>query len=146
MSPTFLGRDLYAPVAAFLADGGSLAEVGPLIPRDGVRVPAIPVPVIERGLVRALVLALDQFGNATLNVRASALPAAGFAFGDRIELDVVDGRYFALRSPTFADVPSGELVVFDDSSGWAALALTRGSFAGLTGVRRNDPVSLRATL
>jgi S-adenosylmethionine hydrolase len=90
-------------------------------------------------------MAIDRFGNVALSVRGSQLEEHGFALGDRIEISAGAGRYYALRARTFADVRQGEMVVFDDSSGWAALAMNSGSIVDICDITRGDMVDLRLT-
>jgi S-adenosylmethionine hydrolase len=94
--------------------------------------------------VRATVLTIDRFGNTALNVTGQALDELGLAVGRRVEIAAGDGRYYAQRAATFADVAAGEMVVFDDSSGWIALAVNRGSLAEVCGLRLGDAVELYA--
>jgi S-adenosyl-L-methionine hydrolase (adenosine-forming) len=44
---------------------------------------------------------------------------------------------------TFADVPSGQLLLYEDSYRWLALAVNRGSAADLLGLRLDDEVRIR---
>jgi len=76
-------------------------------------------------------------------VRGAELDQHGLATGTRIEISAGDGRYFALRARTFADVRVGEMVVFDDSSGWAALAMNSGSIVDICDIERGDVIDLR---
>jgi len=70
-SATFHGRDIFAPVAAYLATGVSPAEFGDII-KDPV-VLEIPKPKIKAGTIRGEVIHIDYFGNIITNIPASAL-------------------------------------------------------------------------
>jgi S-adenosyl-L-methionine hydrolase (adenosine-forming) len=143
VSSTFHGRDVFAPVAARLAAGLDPAEVGPAIDLEGLRRIAVPAAHLEAGTILAQALDVDRFGNVALNVRGADLDGCGLEGGARVEIAAGDGRYFAVRATTFADVRPGEMVVYDDSSGWASLAVNRGSLAEVCGIERGDPVLLR---
>jgi S-adenosylmethionine hydrolase len=68
VSATFHGRDIFAPVGAWLARGAELADAGdPLDPETLARVET-PHPRAERGAVVAHALVIDHFGNVGLNV------------------------------------------------------------------------------
>jgi hypothetical protein len=142
VSRTFHGRDVFAPVAARLAAGLAPAAVGPPVEVASLSRLRIAEAEVEPGRVRAEVLSIDRFGNAALNVTGAGLDAAGLPVGGRIEIAAGDGRYFAERAATFADVGPGEMVVYDDSSGWAALAVNRGSIAEVCGFVLGDAVTL----
>ena len=76
---TFDGRDLFAPIAAFLLRGGAPAELGPEID-DPVKLDLKP-PRQEPGLLTGTVLHIDRFGNLVTDIPASWLPAASTAPG-----------------------------------------------------------------
>lgn len=145
ISRTFHGRDVFAPVAAHLAAGLDPSRVGPPVDPAGLARITIPTPILEPGSVRAQVLDIDRFGNVALNVRGADLDGNGLAGGARLEIEAGDGRYFAVRAQTFADVRPGEMVVYDDSSGWASLAVNSGSLAEVCDIERGDPILLRLT-
>jgi S-adenosylmethionine hydrolase len=143
VSRTFHGRDVFAPVAGHLAAGLDPAQVGPALdPATLVRID-LPPAQLEHGHVRATAMAIDRFGNVALSVRGAELDRLGLATGARIEISAGDSRYYALRARTFADVRVGEMVVFDDSSGWAALAMNSGSIVEICDIARGDVVDLR---
>ena len=90
VSSTFHGRDVFAPVAAHLANGVGPAELGPEVAAaDLVRLPE-PVVHARAGRLAAQVLALDRFGNVQLAATRHDLASAGFAPGQVIAV-TVDG-------------------------------------------------------
>jgi len=136
VSRTFHGRDLFAPAAAHLALGVPAAELGPpLDPEVLVRI-TIPEPEISASRIGATTLAVDRFGNVQLNVGRDVLGAPG----TRVALDLPNGRRPAVVARTFADVPYGELVVFEDSSGSVSLAVSGGSAAAALGLASGERI------
>jgi S-adenosylmethionine hydrolase len=120
VSASFHGRDLFAPVAAHLALGASLAAAGsPLDPHDLV-VLDLPRPERVAGGLVAHVLQADRFGNVALDAVASDLDARP---GEAVRV----GSVRAMYARTFADVPPGGLVLYEDSYGALSLAINRGS-------------------
>lgn len=144
VSKTFHGRDVFAPVAARLATGLDPAAVGPEVEVASLTRLDLGTPTTEPGRVTATVLSIDRFGNTALNVTGGVLDQAGLPAGGRLEIAAGDGRYYAQRAATFADVAAGEMVVYDDSGGWTALAVNRGSLAQVCGLALGDAVELRA--
>src|SRR6478672_6554231 len=63
VSRTFHGRDIFAPVAAALAIGAPLGDVGELLPLEELRGMALPSARIADGALAAHVLRADGFGN-----------------------------------------------------------------------------------
>jgi S-adenosylmethionine hydrolase len=143
VSATFHGRDLFAPVAAHLALGASLEEAGEPIEPETLASLDLPVPRIEADQVVAHAIHADGYGNVTLNLDGSMLADGPLREGERLELRAPDGRFGALWARTFADVPAGELLLFEDSSGALALAVSGGSAAGLLDLVPDREVTLQ---
>jgi S-adenosylmethionine hydrolase len=142
VSTTFHARDVFAPAAAHLAAGVPIAELGPgLDPATLVRL-SIPAPEVRGSQVRATVIAVDRFGNVQLNLRREHLGEFTLPVGERIEVAVAFDAYFALVCRTFADAGDGELIVYEDSYGAYAVAITGGDAAALIGVRPGDELRL----
>jgi S-adenosylmethionine hydrolase len=123
VSATFHGRDLFAPVAARLALETPIENAGrPVAPEEVARL-EIPFPAASPGRIQAQVLAVDRFGNVQLNVDRELMRSAGFAPGDVLSVQVDDGPRRAVFGRTFADVPVGEAVIYEDSALAIAIAL-----------------------
>jgi S-adenosyl-L-methionine hydrolase (adenosine-forming) len=143
ISATFHGRDLFAPVAAHLALGATLAEAGEPLDPASLTALDLPVPRIEANQVVAHAIHQDGFGNVTLNLDASMLAGAPLRPGERLEVRAPDGRFEALWARTFADVGPAEVLLFEDSSGALAIAVSGGSAAGLLNLERDSEITLR---
>ena len=145
VSRTFHARDVFAPVAAHLAAGVALEELGPVVdPATLVRI-QIPAPDVGRSRVSATVVAVDRFGNVATNVRPVHLEALGISTGDRVELRLTFDRYYAVAAETFADAQPGELILYEDSYGLVTVAISRGNAARLMGVRSGDELRIVVT-
>jgi S-adenosyl-L-methionine hydrolase (adenosine-forming) len=144
VSATFHGRDVFAPVTAHLAAGEPLAEAGePLDPAELARL-ELPSPRREDATLVAHVLGVDGFGNVSLNAGHADLAGSGLTLGTAVDVGVGDERRRARFVGTFADVASGELLVYEDSYRWLAVALNRGHAARELGLELDDEVRLRA--
>jgi S-adenosyl-L-methionine hydrolase (adenosine-forming) len=118
VSPTFHGRDIFAPVAARLALGAGLLDAGSTVdPATLVRLPE-PVVITGDGWVEAEVLTIDRFGNVQLAAPAETLDGLGTS------LSV--GGMRAVRGTTFGEGTPGQLVVYVDSAGRVAVAINGG--------------------
>jgi S-adenosyl-L-methionine hydrolase (adenosine-forming) len=130
VSATFHGRDVFAPVAAALAAGRALSEVGS-------EIEAASLVVLERTRAsregRALVAHVqyvDQFGNLQLDADAGDL--AWVTAGGPVEVvsSAWDRPPLAVsHGVTFADVATGELILYEDAHRRPAIAVNRGSAA-----------------
>lgn len=148
VSSTFHGRDVFAPVAAHLANGVPLAEVGPaLAPGELVRLPE-PVSRLDRetGRVEGEVVTVDHFGNVQTSLGPDLLAEAGALRvpGARVRVGTPDGYGEVPYAATFGDVPTGALVAYTDSAGLFTLAVNGGSAAAALGLAPGDPVAVSA--
>src|SRR5207237_3618896 len=76
--PTFAGRDVMAPAAAYLATGVVIAALGPAIDPVTLTPALVPLPDDEGdGRIVGEVLWVDRFGNCQLNVAPEQLDAPG---------------------------------------------------------------------
>lgn len=143
VSATFHGRDIFAPVAARLAAGAELADAGDPLDPALLTVVDLPEPRSEEGATVAHVLVIDRFGNAGLNIDHASLAGTGLTLGATVELTVGGEPYLAKYAQTFADVTTGELIVYEDAYRTLAIAINRGDAAGTLGLRPDAEVRLR---
>jgi S-adenosylmethionine hydrolase len=143
VSATFHGRDLFAPVAAHLAAGAELADAGEPLPPEALATVSLPTPRVEGDALVAHALIVDRFGNAGLNVGHEELAGTGLTLGGVVELEVAGERYLATYAQTFADVPAGELLVYEDSYRTLAVAINRGDAAATLALAPDAELSLR---
>jgi S-adenosylmethionine hydrolase len=129
VSATFHGRDVFAPVAAALAAGAPLAEAGDPIDAESLTGLDLPKPRREGDSMVAHVLLADVYGNVTLDLRHEDLPESGLAFGRSLEVSANGHARRATFTGTFADVPAGDLLLYEDGSRTLALAVNRGDAA-----------------
>jgi S-adenosylmethionine hydrolase len=134
VSPTFHGRDVFAPVGARLALGADLADAGSALdPQTLVRLPE-PVVVIGDGWLEAEVSTIDRFGNVQLAAFGEAL--------DRLGEVLRVGGVTARRAVTFGAAASGALVVYVDSADRVAIAINGGRAAVALGVTPGDVLQI----
>jgi S-adenosylmethionine hydrolase len=136
VSHTFHGRDIFAPIAAHLARGVPLTELGE--PLTEIVTFSLPQPqILPDGKVVGHVLHIDRFGNLIFDVREG-----DFVLGGGLVLEIAGHRIEGLRH-TFTDVPAGELVAYIGSSGHLEIALREGDAAQSLGMKRGDKILLR---
>jgi S-adenosylmethionine hydrolase len=138
-SATFLGRDLFAPVAAHLAAGAALAEAGKPVDPDELTALKMPEFRAEDGELIVHAVAFDRFGNVMLDIEHDAVGEHGLLLGRPVAINGEDAHY----ATTFADVPAGQLLLYEDAYRSLALAVNRGSAADLLGLALDDEVRIR---
>lgn len=131
VSATFQGRDVMAPVAAYLASGGSLRRVGVAAPRLAPL--SLPTVQGEGSILRGHVVHIDAFGNLITNLPASAIARRGAVHYKRRAVRVVSS--YAAGRPA-------ELIAVSGSLGLVELAIRNGSAAWTLDATRGDEVKV----
>ena len=134
VSCTFHGRDIFAPVAAHLANGVPLRDLGPAI-TDPVR---LSMPKLEKTAKgwRAHVTIIDVFGNCTTD-----LPAAVLTERERVTFHL-SGREVRGLVASYGHKQPGELVALVDSENYVEIAIVNGNAAKTLGAHVGDIVGI----
>lgn len=135
ISNVFHGRDIFAPVAAHLANGVSLVDLG--TPLSDPLLIEIPQPQrIECGW-RGVVLHIDAFGNLETNLEDQHLLATGSDVQVRLGNELIHGL-----TRTYGDGKPGELVALFDSSGKLSICVVNGNAAKRLQAEVGNPVEI----
>jgi S-adenosylmethionine hydrolase len=132
-SKTFHGRDVFGPVAAHLAEGTELDELGPSL-SDLQRPFTICPPRATGAAFQGEIIHEDRFGTLITNLPGDLLP------GD-FALTVKGRRIVGGRQTHFASVAEGALVGLIGSAGLIEIALRNGSAAAALGATIGERVS-----
>ncbi len=137
-SKTFHGRDVFAPVAAWLAKGSLASAMGDEI--TDYKKFAMPKPKPGDGALKGVVLRVDSFGNLITNFRAEDLPADALASGT---VNIQLGNQSVSRLvDTFAQGAQGEAFAYVGSAGFVEIGVNRGNASKSLGVGRGVQVTL----
>jgi S-adenosylmethionine hydrolase len=133
-SPTFHGRDVFAPAAARLALGQRLESLGQTITDPLLNHP--PAPRRRGRRVTGVVIYVDRFGNLVTNI-----PRDWLTPDARVE---VGGVVLERVAETFGDVEPGALVAYIGSGGTLEIAVREGSAAAALQAGRDAVVTASA--
>jgi S-adenosylmethionine hydrolase len=138
VSKTFHGRDIFAPIAAWLSKGSQSASMGDEI--TDYKKFAMPKPKAGEGGLKGVVLRVASFGNLVTNFRAEDLPAQAlengevqFQLGNQTVRKLVD---------TFAKGAPGEAFAYVGSNGFVEIGINRGNASRSMGIGRGIQVTL----
>jgi hypothetical protein len=138
VSKTFHGRDVFAPIAGWLAKGAQASAMGEEI--TDYKKFAMPKPKAADGLSRGVVLRVDGFGNLITNFRPQDLPAAAIEDGT---VQITLGNHSIVKLvDTFAKGNPGEPFAYIGSSGFIEIGINRGSASKSLGIGRGVQVTL----
>jgi hypothetical protein len=140
VSPTFHGRDIFAPVAGALSRGVRAEELGPEV-FDFVRLPSAAAGRGADGTLVGAVIHVDRFGNLVTNITPGDLGEERVARGARLR---IAGREVGRFRRFFAEgvEGSGEPFAVWGSAGLLEVAVFRDSAARVLGARRGDKVEV----
>lgn len=126
-SSTFHGRDIFAPVAALLAEGQSPASIGPRMRPKEI---AFGKPKKTESGVEATIIYVDRFGNLILNLRK--IPA----------FDIRLKGIKLKKARTYAEGRRIEPLIISGSHGFAEIAVNQGSAAEAFRLKAGDRILL----
>lgn len=143
VSATFHGRDVFAPVAAWLACGGKLEAVGEELHPDKLVKLKLENYVMraDRGELCSQVVHVDKFGNVALGIKSRKL------------VNYIRSKYKVFRlkgiegyiGKTFSDVEEGSPILIVNSFGFLEVAVNKGSAEALLKVKPGDWVCMKLT-
>jgi hypothetical protein len=137
VSTTFHGRDIFAPVAAYLSLGVPLQEFGK--PVTSLTVFPLPRPQLgPRGELIGQVIHIDIFGNVITSIRQEDLRAG------RFHLQIA-GQHIESLAATYANAEVDQLHAVVGSSGYVEIAVRNSSAAALLSVKLGDEVRINST-
>jgi S-adenosylmethionine hydrolase len=128
--------DIFVKAAVHMAKGGKLTEIG--LPVSSIENKMNLQPVIEKNLIKGVVIYIDSFQNVITNITKE--------FFNRIQ----QGRQFTLyfkRNETitnlswhYNEVPEGEKLCLFGISDHLEIAINKGNASGLLGLNLGDSV------
>ncbi len=140
VSNTFHGRDIFAPVAAYLAKVVDSHKFGEEV-EDYVKFAAPrPKPAGDNRL-RAVVLKVDRFGNLITNLTAQDAPSLFAANPGPFKVVVGSKEITDIRT-NYAEGAPGEVFGILGSMGYLEIVANRAAAAQLTGAGKGSEVSI----
>lgn len=140
VSSTFHARDIFAPVAAYLAKMVDTQKFGDEI-EDFVRFSAPKPKPVDENRLRGVVLKVDRFGNLITNFTPQDAPML-FAEHPAAFKIVVGSREITGICKVYSDGAPGEVFGILGSMGFLEIAANRGAAAQLIGVGKGTEVSI----
>ena len=139
---TFDGRDVFAPVAAWLSKGVSVSSFGDLI-SDYKKLETPKPLLVQEGVLKCKILSVDHFGNLVTNLNREQF---------KEYLDASEKRRFAFRvgdhtvsklRQAYAEGEPEEIFAIFGSSGFLEFSINAGNAAALTQVGSGVDVLLK---
>ncbi len=140
VSNTFHGRDVFAPITAYLAKGVDPAKFGEEV-QDFVRFSAPRPKPVNQNTLRGVVLKVDRFGNLVTNITPEDAPLL-FAAEPAAFKIVVGKREITEMKTAYSQGAPGEVFGLLGSMGYLEIVANRGAAAQILGVGKGSDVNI----
>ena len=134
VSPTFHGRDIFAPVAAHLSLGTPLSDFGDRV-NTLTMLPTLHPKTNPDGSLTGCIIHIDTFGNCITNLRETDLPETGN------DIIVIIGNHRIKGLNRYYSETSG-LMALTGSSGHIEIALQNGSARDFLNAKTGDEICI----
>lgn len=128
--------DIFVKAACHLAKGGKLAEIG--ISVKGIEKKMNLQPVVERNLIKGMVIYIDSFQNVITNITKDFFNKV--QHGRRFTLYFKRNETITQLSWHYNEVPEGEKLCLFGISDHLEIAINKGNASGLLGLNVGDSV------
>lgn len=143
VSKTFHGRDIFAPVSAYLSLGFSPNDFGPMMDTNRFISFDVREPIITDEYMEGDIFYVDDFGNCITNIPGKVL--------DRYEKNAVfwlikDDKKYAIRLlETYGEAKKDEGLILIGSHGYVEVSVNQGSAANRFGLSEGDRIRIEIT-
>ncbi|KPK96115.1 hypothetical protein AMJ80_01855 [bacterium SM23_31] len=140
LSQTFHGRDIFAPVAAYLSKNVPLSEIGE--PYQDAVCGLIPKPKMDLNKVAGEIVYQDGFGNLISNISKYDLAESGIS--ENAVISIKGKTIHGLRT-SYSSLSAGELLALISSAGFLEIACNKCSAADILQAGAGTKVVIRTS-
>jgi hypothetical protein len=140
-SYTFFGRDIFAPIAAWLSKGISINKFGKEI-KNPVKFKIIKAH-IKNDICYGEILFIDRYGNVITNISRNFINQLNIKFGNKVKLKIGNNEFNARFVNTYAQGELGEFICLISSTDTLEIAVNMGKIIDYFLILVGDPVEIR---
>ncbi len=141
VSPIFHGRDIFMPVAAHLANGVAIEELGKELKANELTAAPYNNAKIRNKKIECEVIHMNKFGSLFINVLGETMEKFA-SIGGNVKIRA-KGRMVSLPyKRTFGDVEKGKPMILNDDFGRVEVAVNQGNFANRFKIKIGDKLVL----
>ena len=133
VSSAFHGRDIYAPIAAWISKGVPLHQIGDRL-QDPLRLQLPAIQRVKDTLIQGQILAVNRFGNLITNLKPADVPRTYKILAGQREITSI--------RRTYQEGAPGEVFVVPGSTGYLEIAVKDGSAASVINIKAGSPVGV----
>jgi S-adenosylmethionine hydrolase len=142
VSKTFHGRDIMAPVAAWLTRGIDILHFGPEV-ENFMRLPFPKPKMVGDSLLKGSVFHIDRFGNVVTNISRQDFQEARAKSPGELTRIMIGKQEISGLKEFYAAGQKGELIALFGSADFLEIAQTSGSAARALGISRGAEVGVQ---
>jgi S-adenosylmethionine hydrolase len=147
VSTTFHGRDIMAPVGAYILSGIPLDNFGPSFdPEEFVKFTIKYEVLEEKKRINAVIQYIDSYGNGITNIPLENSKIVGSTLNIRegntikIKQQANNQQFEGIFTSHFANVPINSLLFLEGSSGFLEISINQGNAAKTIGFKVGDGI------
>ena len=140
VSSTFHGRDIFAPVAAWISRDIPLQQLGNELAEPVMM--QIPTPArVKEGLIQAAIMAVDHYGNMITNLTPGHLPE--FDPAQPLPFKILAGKQeITAYHVNYGEAKQGEVFIIEGSTGHIEISMRGTSAAAALGLKAGSPIGV----
>ncbi|MFW9990342.1 MAG: S-adenosyl-l-methionine hydroxide adenosyltransferase family protein [Candidatus Odinarchaeota archaeon] len=146
-SNTFHGRDIMAPIGAYLLSGIPLTRFGPKFnPYNIIETPDVYKIDREKKSIQCIIQCIDSFGNGTTNIPIMNNRVANSELvlkeNTKIKIIIKEKRYEGQIASHFSNVPIKSLLLLVGSTGFLEISLNQGNASKKLSFNVGDTITI----
>ena len=143
ISTTFHGRDIFAPIAAYLSLGIKPEEIGKEI-SNCVKIQLPKPEIINENTIKCSVVYIDNFGNVYTSIRNDLIEKLGIEYGCKFLVKFSNGVEIEIPFvETYSKVPEGHVLALINSEEFLEFAINLDNFARKFDVKEGNELIIK---
>lgn len=144
VSHTFHGRDVFAPVAAWVSLGVPIEDTGVEVDYSSLVKLEVAKPIVlQDNSIQAMIVNIDVFGNIMTLIDKKMVDSIGLNYGDEVVIETKNGVWRGVFEKSFSLTPPGSIVSYINSWGYLEIAINMGNASQSLGLKISDFIVLR---
>ncbi|RLF62676.1 MAG: hypothetical protein DRN16_00875 [Thermoplasmata archaeon] len=140
ISHTFHGRDVFAPVAAYIAKGVPIEKIGEKI-ENFVDLNLFSEVIFSSSRLSGRVVYIDNFGNIITNIEASKLLNKK-KFDEEVKITLGKRKHKLRLVKSYGFAKKGEPLITIGSNGFIEISINQGNAAKKMGVKKGEKCTI----
>ena len=141
-STTFQGRDIMAPIAAYITSGVKLEEFGSEFNIKNIKLSRLDCKILNNEKIKCCIQYIDEFGNGITNFPINEESTDDSLFnledGDLITLEYKDRMYKGIFTTHFNKISPRTLIFLKGSTGYLEISINQQNAANYIGFKVGD--------